>query len=113
MVVEDIENILYEVLSRGENRPEKSPRPGGIFDLSVRKKYASDEKPPLETAHITARDVYVFGQVSHCEVEGLGRVGEVEVLPCTATFEIGKKYPAKTLIGELFFQRMVFVNLNS
>lgn len=100
-----IENIRYDILSKGEEYPEVVLKEGEVVYLNVR----------LQAVRDTNDDETVFAQVSSDHIEMLGHYVNVRGravtdnydLPCVANYETGKRYPEGTLIGELVLKEAI------
>src|SRR3989344_7913118 len=96
-----IENIRFYILSRGENHPEKFPKIGDNFYLSIQS-FLDGE---IMTANITAERIEPMGHYSHVigktTIQTLGE----NPLRCDAKFETGVNYPLRARIGQLVLKK--------
>lgn len=107
-----VEYKEYNILSRGEDTPEKFPEAKKTISLSVQRRrkdhpwyqqqpgYVEDTSEiPIQTAEVTPEFVERLNHYGY--VKGKATVEEPEPMPCAATYETNVSYPAETPIGYL------------
>ena len=100
-----IENIYYDVLSRGEDYPERILQEGEIVYLNVRKQNIDEvELDEINTAKIQAEHVERLGHYNR--VKGFVQIDEQDPLYGIGDYETEKNYPVGTLIGELILKNV-------
>ena len=99
-----IENIRYDILSRGENSSEKLPEIGEIFSLYIQPSISDTGNNSIDTAEITTENVEQLGPYSH--IIGQGKINEKDLLPCDAKYAINGKFPLGSKIGQLILKKI-------
>jgi hypothetical protein len=98
----NIENIRYDILSRGENLPEIFPNVNDNITLNVR----PDTPQPsiVLTADIKANAAERLGP--YCHIIGSAQVADENNMPCDAKYLVDGKFPSGELIGELILKKV-------
>lgn len=108
-MLSEIINERFNILSQGQDKPERLPVEGETVVLFVNSNETADLEPV--SASLLAKSVTLVGKTSgkalYAQVSGVSEV-DGENLPSIASYQIDEFLEKGSVIGELVRKRMIF-----
>ncbi len=98
-----IENIRYDIVSRGLHESETLPNSGDTISLHVYRTDPYEEEAVVEEANILAEYIEMLGPYVH--ILGLATISEANSLPCEAHYLLGAEHTEGEKIGDLILKK--------